>query len=198
VILVLALIGTLVAALGAGGVGAGLAVAEALFRSWRRLPLAVLGALGGGFVGAAAHLVGRWTVQGLFGRDLQPVGGGFEGLVVGGAVGLGYALATPRSEGGMATPRGAHRFEVALATGLFGMAAAATLAATGSYLGAMSLDFLAHAYPGSQVSFDPLARLLGEAAPGMRTRVLIGGGEGLFFGFGLAYGLTRRPRRIPT
>jgi len=191
---VLAFLGMVVAGLGAAGVGAGLAVAEALFRSWRRLPLALFGALGGGFVGAAAHLVGRWTVQGLFGRDLQPVGGGFEGLVVGGAVGLGYALATPQSEGGLATPQGARRLEAAVLTGLFGAAAAATLAATGSLLGAMSLDFMAHAYPGSQVSVDPLARLIGEATPGMLTRVLIGGGEGLFFGFGLAYGLTHRPR----
>jgi DNA-binding winged helix-turn-helix (wHTH) protein len=190
---VLALLGMAVAGLGAAGVGAGLAVAEALFRSWRRLPLTFFGALGGGLVGAAAHLVGSWTVQGLFGRDLQPVGGGLEGLVVGGAVGLGYALSTPRSEGGMATPTGARRFEVAVVTGLFGAAAAVALAAAGRLLGAMSLDFMAQSYPGSQVSFEPLARLVGEAAPGLLTRVLIGGGEGLAFGFGLAYGLTHRP-----
>jgi DNA-binding winged helix-turn-helix (wHTH) protein len=192
--IVLALLGMAVAGVGAAGVGAGLALAEALFRSGRRLSLALFGALGGGFVGAAAHLVGGWTVQGLFGRDLQPVGGGFEGLVVGGAVGLGYALATPRSEGGMATARGGRRLEVAVLTGVFGAAAAAALAATGSYLGAMSLDFMAHSFPGSQVSFEPLARLIGETAPGRLTRVLIGGGEGLAFGFGLAYGLTHRPR----
>ncbi len=95
---VLALLGMTVAGLGAAGVGAGLAVAEALFRSWRRLPLAAFGALGGGLVASLAHLVGQWTVEGLFGRDLQPVAGGLEGLVIGGAVGLGYALATPRSE----------------------------------------------------------------------------------------------------
>jgi DNA-binding winged helix-turn-helix (wHTH) protein len=191
---VLALLGMVVAGLGAAGVGAGLAVAEALFRSWRRLPLALFGAFGGGLVGAAAHLVGQWTLQGLFGRDLQPLGGGFEGFVIGGAVGLGYALATPRSEGGMATPRGGRRFEVALITGLFGAAAAVALAAAGRHLGAMSLDFMSHSYPGSQVSFEPLARLVGEATPGRLTRVLIGGGEGLAFGFGLAYGLMRRPR----
>jgi DNA-binding winged helix-turn-helix (wHTH) protein len=191
---VLALLGMSVAGLGAAGVGAGLAVAEALFRSLRRLPLAIFGALGGGLVGALAHLVGQWTVQGLFGRDLQPVAGGLEGLVIGGAVGLGYALATPRSEGGMAAPRGAHRFEVAVVTGLFGAAAAMALAGSGRLLGAMSLDFMAHSYPGSQVSFEPLARLIGEATPGPLTRLLIGGGEGLTFGFSLAYGLTRRPQ----
>jgi DNA-binding winged helix-turn-helix (wHTH) protein len=191
---VLALLGMSVAGLGAAGVGAGLAVAEALFRSWRRLPLAAFGAFGGGLVGALAHLVGQWTVQGLFGRNLEPVAGGLEGLVIGGAVGLGYALATPGREGGMATPRGAHRFEVAVVTGLFGAAAAMALAGSGRLLGAMSLDFMAHSYPGSQVSFEPLARLIGEASLGPRTRLLIGGGEGLTFGFSLAYGLTRRPK----
>jgi hypothetical protein len=58
----------------------------------------------------------------------------------------------------------------------------------------MSLELLARSFPGSQVSLEPLARLLGEAAPGLATRVVIGSGEGAFFGAGLAFGLTRRPR----
>ena len=140
------------------------------------------------------HAIGRWTVQGLFGRDLSPMGGGFEGLVIGGAVGFAYAAATPRAEGGMATPQGRERLWVALATGLLGGIAAAGLAATGSHLGAMSLDFMARSFPDALVSFDPLARLLGEPTPGTVTRVVIGAGEGLVFGFGLAWGLTRRPR----
>jgi hypothetical protein len=191
---VLGLLGMATGALGAAGVGAGLAMAEALVRSWRRLSLASFGALGGGAIGATAHLVGQWTVQGLFGRDLSPVGGGFEGLVIGGAVGLGYALATPRPEGGMATPRGHDRLRVALLTGAFGALAAGLLAATGSHLGAMSLDFMARSFPGSQLSFDPLARLLGESTPGPWTRIALSTGEGMAFGSGLAWGLTRRPR----
>jgi DNA-binding winged helix-turn-helix (wHTH) protein len=191
---VLGLLGMAAGGLGAAGVGAGLAIAETLVRSWRRASLTLFGAAGGGGIGASAHLVGQWTVQGLFGRDLSPTGGGFEGLVIGGAVGLGYALATPRSEGGMATPRGAHRFKVALLTGLAAACAAAALAATGSHLGAMSVDFMAKSFPGSQVSFDPLARLLGESIPGSWTRIVLSAGEGLAFGFGLAAGLTRRPR----
>ena len=191
---VMGLLGLVVGGLGAAGVGAGLAAAEALVRSWRRLSLALFGALGGGAVGTLTHAVGRWTVQGLFGRDLSPVGGGFEGLAIGGAVGFAYAAATPRAEGGMATPRGRARFRVALLTGLASGLAAAALAATGSHLGAMSLDFMTRSFPDALVSFDPLARLLGEATPGRVTRVVIGGGEGLLFGFGLAWGLTRRPR----
>jgi DNA-binding winged helix-turn-helix (wHTH) protein len=191
---VLGLLGTIVGGLGAAGVAAGLATAEALVRSWRRLSLTLFGAIGGGAVGGAAHLLGQWTVRGLFGRDLSPLGGGFEGLVVGGAAGLGYAVSTPRAEGGMATPHGRLRLRTALVTGLFAGIAAIALAATGSHLGAMSIDFMARSFPGSQMTLDPLARLLGESTPGVVTRIAIGGGEGLVFGFGLALGLTRRPR----
>jgi DNA-binding winged helix-turn-helix (wHTH) protein len=192
--IVLGLLGMLVGGAGAAGVGAGLAAAEVLVRSWRRTSLAVCGALGGGLVGSLSHFIGMWTVEGLFGRDMSPIGGGFEGLVVGAAVGFGYALATPRREGGMAAPTGSDRLRVALVTGLSGAAAAAVLAATGSHLGAMSLDFMARSFPGSQLTFGPIARLLGEEGPGLVTRVVIGAGEGLFFGSGVAFGLTHRPR----
>ena len=67
------------------------------------------------------------------------------------------------------------------------------MGASGFHLGAMSLDFMAHAFPGSQVGLAPLARLLGEDEPGVVTRVAISGFEGLLFGAGLALGLTRRP-----
>jgi hypothetical protein len=156
--------------------------------------LTALGAVGGALAGALSHLFARWTIQGLFGRDMSPIGGSFEGLVMGGAIGLGYALATPRPEGGMATPAGWARARVALVTGLAGAIAAVGLASTGSHLGAMSLDFMARSFPGSQVSFEPIARLLGESAPGWLTRVAIGAGEGFAFGAGLAFGLTHRPR----
>jgi hypothetical protein len=139
-------------------------------------------------------LLALWTIQGLFGRDLSPVAGGFEGLVLGGAAGLGYALTTPRAEGGMAAPRSRERTLAVLVTGLCCAAAAVALATSGRYLGAMSLDFMAHAFPGSQVGLAPLSRLLGEDGPGLVTRVAISGGEGLLFGAGLVLGLTRRPR----
>jgi hypothetical protein len=192
--LVLGLLGLAVGGLGAAGVGAGLAAAEVLVRSARGAALVALGAAGGGAVGAGAHLLARWSVQGLFGRDLSPIAGGFEGLVLGAAAGLGYALTTPTVEGGMATPHGGARARAVLVTGLSCALAAAGLAATGSPLGAMSLDFMAHAFPGSQVALDPLSRLLGERVPGILTRVVISGGEGLLFGAGLVLGLTRRPR----
>jgi DNA-binding winged helix-turn-helix (wHTH) protein len=194
VLVALPLIGLVIGGLGAAGVGAGLAAAETVFRSYRGFTLIVLGAIGGGGVGATAHFIGRLTVEGLFGRDLSPVGGGLEGLVIGGAAGLGYALATPRAEGGMASPRGKARLAAALASGLACALAGIALAWTGSHLGAMSLDFMARSFPGSQVGLDPLAHLLGETTPGPVTRSVISAWEGLMFGFGLIAGLTRRPK----
>jgi DNA-binding winged helix-turn-helix (wHTH) protein len=193
VLLALPLVGLIVGGLGATGVGAGLAAAEAVFRAWRRTSLALGGALGGGVIGAVAHLVGRWTLEGLFGQDLSPLAGGVEGLVIGAAAGTGYGLATPTAEGGMATPRGTQRLLVAVATGLACAAAAGLLGWSGSYLGAMSLDLMGQSFPGSQVGLEPLARLLGEPSPGPLTRIAISTFEGLMFGTGLAFGLTRRP-----
>ena len=190
----LPLVGAVAGGLGAAGVGAGLAVAETVIRSSRGLALVLMGGVGGLAVGVATNLVARMAFQGLFGRDPSVLAGGYEGLVIGAAAGLGYALSTPTRDGGMATPRGAARIRVSLITGTACAVAAAFLGAAGSHLGAMSLDFVARGLPASQVTMDPLARILGEASPGPVTRTLISAWEGLFFGCGLALGMTRRPR----
>ena len=194
VLAMLPLLGTAVGGVAAAGVGAGLAAAEAAFRARRRLALAVAGAASGLTVAAAAHLLGRLVLEGLFGRDLSPLTGAVEGLVLGGAVGLGYGVATPTAEGGMATPHGLARVRAALLAGLACALAAGMLGWSGRFLGAMSLDFMAQSFPGSQVGLAPLARLLGEPEPGVVTRVAISAFEGLMFGSGLCAGLTRRPR----
>ena len=191
VLAMLPLLGTAVGGVAAAGVGAGLAAAEAAFRARRRLALAAAGAASGLTVAAAAHLLGRLVLEGLFGRDLSPLTGAVEGLALGGAVGLGYGLATPTAEGGMATPHGLARVRAALLTGLACGLAAGMLGWSGRFLGAMSLDFMAQSFPGSQVGLAPLARLLGEPEPGVVTRVAISAFEGLMFGSGLAAGLTR-------
>jgi hypothetical protein len=189
----LAVVGACVGALGAAGVGAGLAAAEALARSARGTALAALGALGGGAIGALSHALAVWTIEGLFGQDLDRVGGGLEGLVLGAAAGAGYALATPTEAGGMATPRGRARARVALVTGLACALAGVFLALAGRPLAGASLDVLAAAFHGSQTQLVPLARWLGEREFGPATRAAVGAYEGLLFGAGLAWGLTRRP-----
>jgi DNA-binding winged helix-turn-helix (wHTH) protein len=190
----LALVGAIVGGLGAAGVGAGLAAAEAVARSLRGAALVGAGAAGGGAVGALSNVVGGWALEGLFGRELSGVGGGLEGLGIGAAAGLGYALATPRQEGGMATPRGAERLRAAAVTGLSCAVAALVITALGGRLAGTSLNVVARSFQGSQVGLAPLARMLGEPEMGPLSRAVIGAYEGAFFGFGLALGLTRRPR----
>jgi DNA-binding winged helix-turn-helix (wHTH) protein len=187
-------IGMTLGAVGGCGVGGGLAGAEAVARTWRGPALVVFAAAGGGLIGFLTHWFGLRALQSLFGGDLSALAGGFEGLVLGAAIGLGYALATPTVEGGMATPRGRARLLVACVAGASCGAAAVLLAWTGSYLGAMSLEFMARRFPGSDVGLAPVARMLGEAEPGWLTSVVISGWEGFMFGFGVVLGLTRRPR----
>jgi hypothetical protein len=145
-------------------------------------------------VGALANLLGRWTLEGVFGHELSAVGGGLEGLAIGAAAGLGYGLATPRPGGGMATPHGRERLLAAAATGVWCSLAAMALARVGGRLGGASLDFVARQFRGSQIGLAPIAHLLGERELGPLTRTILSAYEGLLFGFGLALGLTRRPR----
>jgi hypothetical protein len=181
--------------LGAAGVGSGLAAAEALVRSWRTPALAAMGALGGGLVGALARHLADALVEGIFAVPALDLAGGVEGAMIGAAAGLGYGLWTSRPNGGMVTPHGKSRLRVSLATGLACAVAAGLLCAGGFRLGAASLQSVVRGFPDTQVRFAAFAPLVGETDVGPRTRVALGATEGLFFGVGLATGLTRRPRR---
>ncbi len=195
VAMTLACVGTVAGALGGAGIGAGLAAAESLARSARAVTLVLGGALAGLLTGWAVHHFVRSLLAGVFGRDIAALAGGQEGLVVGAAVGAGYALATRRlPQGGMAAPRGRQRWRVALTTGTVTAIAAMALAWAGRHLVGASLDLMADAFAGSTVGLDPLARLLGEGSLRPITRTLVSGFEALLFGSGLAFGLTRRPR----
>jgi DNA-binding winged helix-turn-helix (wHTH) protein len=187
--------GVLLGGLGAMAVGAGLAFAESIARSLRGPALVLCGALGGGLLGWVLHALARSLLTQMFGQDVPRLAGGPEGLAIGAAAGLGYALATPRPHGGgMATARGARRFAVAFATGVCCALAGVLVTQAGGNLIGTSLNLLADAYRGSQVGLTPMARLLGEAEAGPLTRGLSAALEGMFFGSGLAFGLTRRPR----
>ena len=122
------------------------------------------------------------------------VGGGLEGLGLGAAAGLGYALATPRPDGGMAAPRGGERATAALVAGLCCALAAIALTWAGRSLAGASLNTMARAFQGSQVDLGPVARLVGEREMGPLTRTVLAAYEGLLFGVGLILGLTRRIR----
>jgi DNA-binding winged helix-turn-helix (wHTH) protein len=190
---VLAVIGAACGAAGGAGVGAGLSAAEAMFRSWRAAGLAAGGAIGGGVVGLAAQWLSRWSLAALVGVHLD-VGGGIEGVAIGAAAGAGYAGATAFAEGGPAAPRGWRRAATAAVVGLACAAATLALALSGRALVGGTVHLIAQASRGSQVVLTPLGRLIGEPDFGPVSAAILGTGEGLLFGAGLAYGLTRRPR----
>jgi len=193
----LALAGAAIGGLGAAGVGAGLAAAEALARSFRGAALVIGGAVGGGAIGFIAHFLGRLVLQGIFGGDLSAVGGGLEGIMIGGMAGLGYGLSTPRpGGGGMATPRGRARLRTAVVTGVCCAAGGILVNLAGGNLSGTSLDFMARSFSGSGVGLTPLAHLLHEGEVGPVTRAVLSLYEGFLFGFGLVLGLTRRPRPV--
>jgi hypothetical protein len=194
VVLVLAILGAVIGGLGAVGVAAGLTLGEVAFRAARAPALVAGGAAGGAAIGALAHGLAALLLQGLFGKDLSAIAGGFEGFAIGAATGLGYALATPRRGGGLATPGGVRRLAAALLAGVICALTTALLAWHGSFLGAMSLDLLAAAFPGSEVGLAPVARLFGEESPGVISREVVSAWEGLWFGTGVILGLTHRPR----
>jgi hypothetical protein len=58
-----------------------------------------------------------------------------------------------------------------------------------------TVNAIARAAHGSQVTLEPLGRLIGEPDFGRVSQTVLATGEGVLFGFGLALGLTRRPRR---
>ena len=189
---VLAVIGGCTGALGGAGVGAGLSVAEVTSRSQRTISLVCGAAVGGGLVGFAVQWLGRWSLAALVGVHVD-TGGGLEGLVIGGAAGLGYAAATSPAESGLAAPRGRRRLSAAvLVAGACGLGALG-VTLTGRPLVGGTVHLIAEASQGSQATLTPLGALIGEPDFGPIARAVIGTGEGALFGLGLALGLTRRP-----
>ena len=196
VIVALAIVGAVAGALGAAGIGAGLATAEALARSSRAAALTACGGLSGALAALIVHGLARALMSGVFGRDVAAIASWQEGLVLGAAAGLGYAISTRRlSGGGLASPRGMARVRVAATTGAACALAGLLMAWGGRQFVASSLDVMASAFDGSHVGLAPLARLLGEQELRPLTRTIVSGFEGLLFGAGLAFGLTHRPRR---
>jgi hypothetical protein len=149
-------------------------------------------ASGGGAAGYAAQWLGRWSLSALVGVNVD-IGGGLEGLAIGGATGLGYSLATSHAEGALAAPRGRRRLVLAGATAVACGLAALGLALAGRPLVGGTIHFIAESSVGSQATLTSLGRFIGEPDFGQLTAALIATGEGALFGLGLALGLARRP-----
>jgi DNA-binding winged helix-turn-helix (wHTH) protein len=175
------------------GVAAGLSVAEAVSRSHRAIAAACGAAAGGGVVGLLTQWLGRWTLATLVGVHVD-VGGAVEGVVLGGAAGIGFAAATSRVAGDLAAPRGRQRVRLtAIVAATCGVGALA-LTLAGRPLVGGTIHMIAEASRGAEASLAPLGRFVGEPGFGPLSRALIGIGEGGLFGAGLALGLTRISR----
>jgi DNA-binding winged helix-turn-helix (wHTH) protein len=192
--LALAAIGALAGGVGAAGVGAGLAAAEVLARSRRGSALIVCGAASGMAVAWTCHMLLRALLDGLFGVHIPYSGGAIDGLVIGGAVGCGYALATPQPPGGgLAAPEGNRRLAVAATVGLATALGAITLALFDRLLVGGLVNEIAQSSRDARLGLAPLGYLIGEPGFGPVSRTILSAFEGGVFGAALAWGLTTRP-----
>jgi DNA-binding winged helix-turn-helix (wHTH) protein len=182
---VLVLVGAGAGAVGGLGVGAGLAVAESSSRLRNAVGLAIGAAAGGAAIGIAVQWLMRWSLAAIVGLNL-PTGGAFEGLVMGAAAGIGYAIARRVGPG----PRS--RIYGAAVVAAFCAAAALALGWAGRPLVGGTLHLIAREARGSQISLAPLGRLIGEPGFGPVSQALIAAWEGGLFGFGVGMALLRR------
>ena len=170
-LLVLLCLCILVGLMGGAGVGFGLAAARG--RPW---PWTIVGAAAGGLlVGAFVNLLGIDAFTLLIGRSPGDITGALEGLVLGGAVGIGAVLG-----GRGAGPPALRRSVVAAA--LTGGAAGMLIPSLGGRLMGGSLDLLARQFPGSRLRLDQIGALFGEDGFGPVSLVATGGLEGALFG----------------
>lgn len=172
VLLVLVAVTVLVALIGGAGVAFGIAAAGfAAGRSWQWTILG--GATGGLVVGAFVKLLGLDAFNLLFGRSPGDITGAAEGVLLGGAVGLGAWLA-----GGY---KGSFRRGMATAA-LAGGTAGILIPLLGGRLMGGSLDLLARGFPDSRLRLDQIGGLFGERSIGLISQVVTAGLEGALFG----------------
>jgi DNA-binding winged helix-turn-helix (wHTH) protein len=181
---VLVLVGAGAGAAGGFGVGGGLAFAESSSRLRTAVGLTAAAAMGGAASGLAVQWLMRWSLAALVGLNL-PIGGAFDGLVIGTAAGLGYVVAR-RLGAGQST-----RFRAGVVAA-FCAAGALALGSTGRPLVGGTLHLIAREARGSQISLAPLGRLIGEPGFGPVSQALIAAWEGGIFGFGVGMALFRR------
>jgi DNA-binding winged helix-turn-helix (wHTH) protein len=172
VLLVLMCLTILVALIGGAGVAFGIAGAGLVSgRPWRWSIAG--GAAGGLLVGAIGKLLGLDAFNLLLGQSPGDITGAAEGVLLGGAVGLGGWLAS----------RGTASLRLRLLlAGLTGGAGGIVISLLGGRLMAGSLDLLARHFPNSRLRFDQVGGLFGEAAFGPVSQAVTSALEGILFG----------------
>jgi hypothetical protein len=171
--LVVVVITLAIGMIGAAGVSLGIAVAELPpRRAWYWTVGG--GAAGGMLTGAAVKLLGLDAFNLLIGHAPGDITGAGEGVLLGGAVGLGAWLA------GVGAASRSLRTGVALAA-LVGAATGIAIPLLGGRLMAGSLDVLARSFPDSHLRLDEIGGLFGEQNFGPVSQVATGALEGALF-----------------
>jgi DNA-binding winged helix-turn-helix (wHTH) protein len=156
-----------------GGAGVAFGIAATTFATGRSSYLSVVGGAAGGLlVGAVVKLLGIDAFNLLLGQSPGDIAGAPEGLVLGGAVGLGAYLASRL--------RGLRRGVAA--AGISGAIGGLLIPLLGGRLMGGSLDLLAHSLPGSRLRLDQVGALFGESGFGPVAQLVTGGLEGALFG----------------
>ena len=158
-----------------GGAGVSFGIAASGFAPGRPWGSIVGGALGGLVVGGVVKLLGLDAFNLLLGRAPGDITGAAEGVVLGGAVGLGTWLGS-RGAGPLPLRR-----SVALAA-FVGGAAGVLIPLLGGRLMGGSLDLLARHFPDSRLRLDQVGGLFGESGFGPISQIVTGGMEGALFG----------------
>jgi len=165
---------TLAAAL-MGGAGVSFGIAASGFAAARPWAGIVGGALGGLVVGGVVKLLGLDAFNLLLGRSPGDITGAAEGVLLGGAVGLGAWLGN-RGPGSLPLRRGI------AAASLAGGTAGILIPLLGGKLMGGSLDLLARSFPDSRLRLDQIGGLFGETGFGPISQIVTGGFEGALFG----------------
>ncbi len=157
-----------------GGVGVSFGIAASRFASQWPWSSIAGGAVGGLLVGGVVKLIGLDAFNLLLGRAPRDITGAAEGLLLGGAVGVGTWLG---SRG--ASPRS---LSSKIAVGSIpGAAAGIVIPLLGGRMMGGSLELLTVSFPGSRLRLDQIGGSFGETGFGPISQIVTGGLEGGLF-----------------
>ena len=177
-LIVMLSVNILAGALAGFAIGAGIAAAHRI--AGPKIAATALGAaLGGLVVGGAARLLGIDAFSVLLGKAPVGIAGGLEGLVLGGAIGIGSHLSIARVRSWPSISGAA----------LMGAIAGAILPLMGGKLMGSSLDALNEAFPDSPLNIDSLGRWFGEDHFGLISQTFFGAFEGFLLGAGITFAI---------
>lgn len=169
----------------AGGLGVGAGIAIAAGRGGKGWQLVLGAALGGMIVGAVTKLLGMDAFNLLLGQAPAGITGAREGMMLGGAIGLGLWF------GGWQRLR---RSSVIAA--IAGGTAGAIIALTGGRLMGGSLEQLASLFPESRLQMAQIGALFGEHDFGIISQTITATCEGALFAGSLAAAMILARRQM--